>query len=351
MNAALAVLWLHLAVAWGAPSHGRVTWTKLPPPERYADMNAMDYYDVLIAGEYGKVEKVVRRVRVQVTSGDVEDMDESYAALQETLTTAKSRLEDFPPWKDETTVAEAIVAAYDTWHDIAQKERDDAFELTVQAPLSDKDVKKFEGVRKKLDADWAKSNEAVRKVIDGYAADERLVFKEKTPTDPPEPFAPELPTSGSQLAPAVWVAKAIAYHNALHSDTEKLVATLNGAAAKMNSPELQAARKEALEAIAEPLTDAKQFGSLGGEQTYRDAVVAYGEWMVGQLEGPLKEHADLTEDGAIEEEEVETLNTISDALNAGAVEHAEAVDTARQDFLKRWHVEDYLKWRKAQKKR
>ena len=99
MSLAAAVLWLQIAHA--SPSHARVSFKPLPPADRYAQMNAGDYYEVLVAGEYTKVERVVERVRVQVTNGDLDDMDASYSALQATLATAKDRLEGFPPWKHQ----------------------------------------------------------------------------------------------------------------------------------------------------------------------------------------------------------------------------------------------------------
>ncbi len=351
MSLVAAVLWL-LAAAHAAPSHARVTWKALPSPADHAQMNAGGYYEVLVVREYGKVEKVVARVRLQVTTGDVEDMDESYIALQETLETARTRLANFPPWKEQTALADAIVGAYDTWHALSQRERDEAVGPTVTVPLSDKDIKRFEKIRLELDGEWEKSNEAVRKVIAEFAEGERLVFKANATNSDSDPFAAEgLPPPNSKLPPALWVSKAIAYHNVLHDHTTSMVGAMNEMSAKMNSPELQDARVEALEIIKPALDDAKRYGPIGGDQAYRDAVVAYGDWMVGQLEGPVKQHADLTEDGAIEEEEIEVLNGISDQLNAGAAERAKVLDGARRDFMAAWHIDPYLSWRKTQKKR
>ena len=352
MSLVVAVLWLLATAASAAPANARVTWKPLPSAEEHGQMNAGEYYDVLVVREYGRVERVVERVRVQATSGDPTDIDASYEALQQTLEMAVSRLAEFPPWKNDSTLTDAVIGAYGHWRDTAQKERDEAAPLTIQTPLSDKDMKKFEHVRKQLDAEWAKSNEAVRKVIVDFAEAERLVFKANADIDGSERFAPPgLPPANSDLEPVLWTSKAIAYHNALHADSTRMADAMNAMASKMNSPDLQAARKVAIEKVKPMLDDAEQFGPLGGDDTYRNAVVAYGKWMLGQLEGPLKEHADLTEDGTIDADDIARLDEISDGLAEGAGVQALALDEARKKFLQFWHVEDYIAWRKTQKKR
>lgn len=345
----LALWWL--AGAFAGPVNAKVAFKDLPPAQEIVAMSPGNYYRVLVGEEYQKVEDVVVKVRQGAANGDPADVGPSYDGLVATLGEARKRLVGFPAYKDEDgSLRDAVIAAYVAWGGLAERERDQAAPLIAATPKSEEQFRKWEKLRIELDKGWTKSNTQIRTVVDGFATQHRLVFvDEGGETVTRAPFEAELPAN-SPLPDALWVAAAIRYHNALFEQAGTMVAAMNAAAAKMNTTELDPARQEALGKIKPALTEARTFGSFGGSSAFRDAVVAYGDWMVLQLEGPLKTHAELTKGGTVTRSQADQLDLISNTLNSEGAAKATALQNARAQFMSDWAFEAYLAWQAANRK-
>ena len=130
-----------------------------------------------------------------------------------------------------------------------------------------------------------------------------------------------------------------------------MVQSISKAAEKMNTMDLEAARVEALGEIKPSLKEAKAFGPLGGSSAFRDAVVSYGDWMVNQLEGPIKEYAEVTKTGSVTAEQAEHLKSLGEAFTNEGGSKAAALQSARGQFMSDWHFEGYMAWQDTKKKK
>lgn len=347
----LRILWIGCLLsqaAMAAPAPAKIQFKEMPPATEVVGMSPGNYYRVLIGQEYGKVESLVARVRKHAADGDPEEAAQSYDNLNSRLGEARKRLIGFPAYKDEDgALRDAVIEAYTTWGALAVRERDEAAPLFAKTPMSDTDVKAWERVRNDLDKGWRDSNKRVREVVDGFAEKHRLVFVDEDEGKVTKaPFEAEgLPIGASKLEHALWVASAIRYHNALYAQAGAMVEGMNLATDKMNTTELEAAREEALTAVKAALQEARKFGAFGNDSTLRDEIVAYGEWMVATLEGPIKTHAELTKEGKVTRSEADQLDAIAAEVAQGGSEHAAALKRELARFKTTWHFEAYLAWK------
>lgn len=351
----MRVTWLLISLMIGqtalaAPESARITFKEQPAPEQIVKMSPANYYKVLVGDEFQKVEDTVLRVRRAALNGDPADAKGSYENLNATLGDARKRLVGFPSYKDKDgRLRDAVIEAYVQWGNLCEREIKEAAPLAEKIPKSDADLRAFERIRVELDKGWSSSNTKIREIVDAFAEENRLVFIESDDTGTMDnPFEAELPYK-SDLPDATLVSAAIRYHNSLFEHAGVMAEAMQMATDKMSTTDLETARTDALAAIKPALKEAKTFGGFGGSSAFRDAVVGYGNWMVNQLEGPMKKYSELTSEGKVTESQVEELNTISDNLNTEAAKNVATLTNSRNQFMNDWHIEQYVAWQASRK--
>lgn len=283
-----------------------------------------------------------------------EDFRAFQAQLRAAYKDALASVEALPAWQGDASLRDAALAAIRWCVAFSDAGLTEIYELISKERVTSADLDRLEALTRTADAQADALDLALRQTQVTFAKKHRFLLvdqRERLPEveERPDFSAPGIPPEGSALSGSVHVGFAIRYHNGLAADEVALVDAMNQFmdATHAQGPEVEQARKAALEAAREALDSAVARGDWRGDAALQQSTVALGKEVVDVLSGPAAEIAALLAQAPMKKKSVDRYNALAEDMGARLDAALASWSSAERDFNQRWGLDAYMAWVRA----
>lgn len=158
---------------------------------------------------------------------------------------------------------------------------------------------------------------------------------------------PDLPPDGSLLSASTHVGFAWRYDEGIIAGENRMIDQVNlYADATWSLPlyEQEEVRQQVVEALAQETARARAMEDWQGDARERDALVAFGLVLEGQLQGPTLELLELSGKLLLFGKKRKRWEALPDLIDAATEEGRAQLDEAIDLFRERWYINTFMAW-------
>lgn len=325
-----------------------------PAPVSIVGWDVVRYNDTIADAAFRATANANRAANQMPAFSTPEDFRAFQAQTLAAYRDALASIEALPAWKGDASLRDAALASMRWCVAFSDGGLSEMYELISKEHVQSADLDRLEELTRKADAEADALDASMRETQVAFAKKNRFLLVDQNERLPeveerPDFSAPGIPPEGSALSGSVHVGFAIRYHNGLAADEVALVDAMNQFmdATHAQGPEVEQARKAALDAAKAALDSALSRGDWRGDAALQQSTVALGREVVDVLSGPAAEIASLLEKAPMKKKSVERYNALAEDMGARLDAALASWSSAERDFNQRWGLDAYMGWVQA----